>query len=322
MREAEFDAVVVGGGPAGLSAALVLGRCRRRVTLFDRGAPRNAPSRASHGFFTRDGAPPEELRRVGREQLAPYRVELRDVAVARVRRAEGGFEVEADDGGVARCRKLLLATGMRDRVPELPGLEPLLGAGVYHCPYCDGWEVAGGRLAAYAHGPSAVDFALGLQTWGDEVALFTGGEGELGDEGRTELARQGVRLYEGELGALEGDAGRLRRVVLRGGEAVECGALFLHLGQEQAAPFAAELGCEFEPNGTVKTGSYGETGVPGLFVAGDASRDLQWLVVAAAEGAKAAHAINRELRREACEAHDRGLRREAPEARAGRGRGG
>jgi thioredoxin reductase len=296
---AEYDVLIVGGGPAGLSAALVLGRCRRRVALFDDGRPRNARSRAAHGFFTRDGTPPGELRRVGRAQLAPYAVEVRDLTVVDARRLERGFEVTTAEGASWRGHKLLLATGMRDRTPDVPGLEPLLGAGVYHCPYCDGWEAHGTRLGAYARGRGGVDFAVCLKTWGDQVALFTDGDAPLGDGERALLAAHGVELYEAPLAALEGEGGRLARVRLRGGRAVACGSLFLHSGQDQAAPFAVALGCAPGPNGTIATGACESTGVPGLFVAGDASHDLQWVVVAAAEGAKAAHAINRELRLEA-----------------------
>ena len=143
-----YDAIIVGAGPAGLSAALILGRCRRRVLIFDDGKPRNEASHALHGFLTRDGIQPAELLRIAREQLEPYNVAIKRTHVLNVNRMEYGFEVILGDGSHLHARKVLLATGLIDRIPKIEGLEPLYGTSVFHCPFCDGWEVRDQAIAA------------------------------------------------------------------------------------------------------------------------------------------------------------------------------
>jgi len=291
-----FDVLVVGGGPAGLSAALVLGRCRRRVCVVDAGHPRNAPSRAAHGIFTRDGTPPTELLQIGRAQLEPYDVVVREDEVTRVEPDDGGFAATTKSGALVRARKLLLATGMRDRIPERAGLRELFGAGVYVCPYCDGWEHRDERLVMYAPASDA-EVAMGLLTWSSDVTLVTPGE-RVADESRALLTRNGVRIVEDDVERVEAEEGRAARVVLRSGEVLPCGALFVHFGEDQAAPFIVEMGCELTPTGTAYCTDGERAGPPGVFVAGDASHDLQLVAVAVAEGVKAACAINTELRKE------------------------
>jgi thioredoxin reductase len=187
---------------------------------------------------------------------------------------------------------------MRDKIPDRPGFYDLFGKGVYVCPYCDGWENRDRRLAAYAPAHSAAETALALLTWSSDVVLFTAGQEKLAETDREHLLRNGITLvYEDDIAALEGKDGRLAAVVLTTGARIERDALFLHLGEEQAAPFAKELGCEIGENGTVTTGKGERAGPPGVFVAGDASHDLQLVSIALAEGVKAACAINTDLRK-------------------------
>ncbi len=279
-----FDVIIVGGGPAGLSAALVLGRACRRVLLCDEGRPRNDVSRSLHGFLSRDGADPAELRRVARAQLEPYGVEVRDVTVTDARRVGEGFEVTLADGARESGRALLLA-----------GFAELYGRSAFTCPYCDGWEVRGRALAAYARGASSAGFALALTTWSDDVVLFTDGTTLSGDDA-ARLARNGVEVRAERVARFEGRDGALRSVVLEGGLSIERDALFFHLGLEQRSDLARRLGCEVTRREGVITGPCAETGVAGLYVAGDASVDVEFAIVAAAEGAQAARAIDRELR--------------------------
>lgn len=295
----DFDVVVVGGGPAGLSAALVLGRCRRRVLVLDDRDPRNARARAMHGFLSREGISPWELREIAEAQLEPFDVEIRRERATDARAVDVGFEVVTATG-VVRTRKLVLASGMRDEIPRIDGIEPLLGVSVHFCPYCHGWESRERPLAAYARGgEKAVEFALGLTTWSRDVMLFTDGE-RLGSAEHETLGRNGVAVREARIARLESDGEHLTAIALEGGEVVPRRAMFVHAGRVQRSRLPEKMGVVFAPDATVEVGTCERTNVPGLWVIGDASRDVQFAIVAAAEGAKAAYAINRELRAELC----------------------
>jgi thioredoxin reductase len=291
-----LDVAIVGGGPAGLSAALILGRCRRRVVLFDSGAPRNAASRELHGFLSHDCSDPTELRRIGREQLARYgTVAVRDATVADARAVAEGFEVELSTGELFVCRKLLLATGVRDELPEVDGFADCYGVSAFHCPYCDGWEWRDRALAVHGRGEKGMALALELLGWSSDIVLFTDGPADLSDDERAMLARNRIAVEESRIRKLEGEAGRLSCVSLANGGGVAREALFFCAPAVQNCLIAGRLGCEFDTKGSVKTRAYERTNVPGLYVAGDASRHVELAIVAAAEGAMAAFAINSEL---------------------------
>lgn len=295
-----YDVIIVGAGPAGLSAALILGRCRRRVLVCDSGHPRNAASRAMHGFLTRDGTDPHEFLRLSREQLAQYdTIALRDcdVTVAACR-ADARFEVTIENGERLVARKLLIATGVADNLPEIPGFAELYGASVFHCPYCDGWEVRDEPLAVYGRGDRGLGLSLELVGWSRDIVLCTDGPADIDGPGRERLGRCGIPVREERVTRLEGERGRLTHIVFDTGEALPRRALFFTTGQTQQSALAISLGCRFNDKGTVRTGKYETTHLPGLYVAGDASRAVQWVIVAAAEGAEAAFAINTDLLKE------------------------
>jgi thioredoxin reductase len=296
MKKA-YDAVVVGGGPAGLSAALVLGRCRRRVLLCDAGRPRNAASRSLHGFLTRDGVPPLEFRRIARGQLAPYAVEIVRAEVQSARRTRSGFAVSLAGGRVVATRMLLFATGVVDRIPDVAGLRELYGRSVFHCPYCDGWEVRDRALAVYGRGRSGAGLSLSLKTWSVDVTLLTDGPSRLSEGLAKTLHARGVRVIARRIARLD-PRRRGLDVVFARGDRLRFGALFFSTGQRHGCDLPRSLGCRFTKRGAIRTDRYERTGVPRLFVAGDASRDVQLAIVAAAEGAKAAFAMNRELQEE------------------------
>jgi thioredoxin reductase len=294
-----FDVIIVGAGPAGLSAALMLGRCRRRVLVCDTGRPRNAASHALHGYLTRDGLAPREFLAIARRELATYdTVELRDVEILDAECIDGRFRVTMAGGGEARARKLLLATGVVDNLPEIDGFRELYGRSVFHCPYCDGWEVRDQPLAIYGRGDRGLGLSLELTTWSRDLVLCTDGPSEIDGDGRGRLERNGISVREDRVARLEGRDGILERIVFADGSDLRRRALFFTTGQSQRSSLSNQLGCEFNDKGTVRTGKYETTHLSGLYVAGDASRAVQWVVVAASEGAEAAFAINTDLTKE------------------------
>ncbi|HEX5386478.1 MAG TPA: NAD(P)/FAD-dependent oxidoreductase [Gemmatimonadales bacterium] len=293
-----YDCIVVGGGPAGLSAALVLGRCRRRVLLCDAGRPRNRRARAIHGYLTRDGMPPADFLNSARAELARYPdVEPRTVEVRDAHRIEGGFEVELADSERCRGRTLLIATGVVDEIPALEGIDALYGNSVHHCPYCDGWEHRDQPIAAYGADPATAGLALALTQWSADVVWCSDGPARLDGDARGALASAGVGLREERVVRLEGHDGQLEVICFDRGRPLPRRALFFDAGQHQASVLALKLGAPLDDKGAVATKKGERTGTRGLYVAGDASKDAQLVVVAAAEGAQAAVAINTELNR-------------------------
>jgi thioredoxin reductase len=301
-----LDVVIVGGGPAGLNAALMLGRARRRVLLCDAGAPRNAPVAHLHGFLSRDGLPPSELGRIGREQLGAYgSVELRQVQVAAAGAADDGegFAVTLADGRREAARRLLLATGVVDQLPAIDGLASLWGRSVFNCPYCDGWEVRDQPLAVLGADQRALQLALHLTGWTDDVVWCTNGPlpAPLQEAAGAHLAARGVRLREEPIAGLEAADGQLKRVVFATGESVERRAAFLHPPTRQRSDLPGQLDCVLLEDGSVSVGDFGQTSVAGVFAAGDMARRPTMpvpgaqIVIAAAEGAIAAVAIDQDL---------------------------
>jgi thioredoxin reductase len=290
-----FDVIIIGGGPAGLSAALVLARCRRRVLLCDAGQPRNARSSALHGFLSRDCIPPLELLRLGREELLPYGVEPRNATVTGLAHTGDFFEATLDDHQTERARMALIATGVRDHLPEIPGLQECYGVTVHHCPYCDGWEHRDQVVAVIGRGTSGAGLALSLKTWTSRVVLCTNGTRMLRPRDRQQLGEQGIEVHTSRIVRVEHDGPRVRALVFADGASTRCEGVFFSERQSQQCELAARLGCEMNRGGAVKTGDLGQTHIPGLYVVGDASRDVQFAIVAAAEGAKAAVAINKAL---------------------------
>jgi len=295
-----YDVAVVGGGPAGLSAALMLGRCRRRVLVCDFGQPRNRRSRALHGYLTRDGIAPAEFNDLGRRELPAYGVEFRSVGVTGVTCRSDAYRLALAGGGEEDARFLLIATGVVDDLPAIAGLEDCYGRSVFHCPYCDGWEWRDRRLAALGRGKDATALALGLRTWTNDVLLCTHGT-PLPEQARERLARNRVEVRTEPISRIDHEDGMLTTIAFADGRECPRDALFFTTGQHPQSDIAISLGCTLTEHGTVNTGTLCDTNVPRVFVAGDASRDAQFVVVAAAEGIKAAVAINKALQAEELE---------------------
>jgi thioredoxin reductase len=228
-----YDVIIVGAGPAGLSAALMLGRARRSVLVCDTGRPRNAASQAIHGYLTRDGISPKEFLARARSDLKPYdTVELRDAEVVAAEcQADSRFLVTLANGEQARSRKLLLATGVIDKLPDIEGLAELYGRSVFHCPYCDGWEVRDQPIAVYGNGERGAGLSLELTVWSRDLVLCTDGPAAIDDTERKRLEHNGITVREERVARLEGTAGILEHVVLAGGERLPRRALFFATGQ-------------------------------------------------------------------------------------------
>ncbi|MFD8936517.1 NAD(P)/FAD-dependent oxidoreductase [Streptomyces sp. NPDC059578] len=293
-----YDVVVVGGGAAGLSAALVLARARRRVAVVDAGEPRNAPAEHAHGFLTRDGTPPAELLALGRAEVAGYGAEL---LRGRVEHVEPGFVVRLDGGAVLLARRVLVATGLRDELPELPGVREHWGTGVLHCPYCHGHEVRDQPLGVLGTGQGAVAQALLLRQWSPDVVLFAHTL-RLSEDDRERLDARGVRIVAGEVKALTSEGGRLSGVELADGRTVPRTAVFVFPRMVPRDELLTRLGCVRDEGGPVPVGPSGRTAVPGVWAVGNAVDPRALLVTAAGAGAAAAFELNHDLVAEDTEA--------------------
>jgi thioredoxin reductase len=306
----DWDVVIAGAGPAGLSAALVLGRACRRVLLCDTGKPRSWASKEMHAYLSRDGIVPRRFLDLARKEVLRYPgVRFAQVEVRAARRSGLGFRVTLGQRGTVRARKLLIATGVYDLLPPISGIEPLFGRSVFQCPYCDGWEMRGKRIAVYGRRERGLQMARAMTSWGRDIVLCTDGRAGYSADQREALRRNGIHLIEKRVAELRGSRGRLREVVFQDGETLPRDTLFFDTPSRAQSRLAASLGCQFNRNGGVRCGDYEATSVPGVFVAGNILRDVQLSIVAAAEGARAAFGINRALTREDFEKRATGRRR-------------
>jgi thioredoxin reductase len=294
-----YEVIVIGGGAAGLSAALVLGRARRRTLVVDAGEPRNAPAAHMHGYLSRDGMPPAEFLTVGREEIARYGVELvRDRAVDAAKGED--FVVRLAGGRTVRARQLVVATGLRDELPPVEGLAARFGRDVLHCPYCHGWEVRDQAFGVLATSPSSVHQALMVTQWSKDVTFFlhTVFEEELSGEDLRRLAAAGVAVVPGEVAALVVEDDRLTGLRLAAGTTHDREVLFVAPRAVPRNELLERLGAEMTetPFGTYPVvDGRGLTTVPGLWAAGNASGFAEQVVNAASRGYRAGAAINGEL---------------------------
>jgi thioredoxin reductase len=280
-----FDVLVVGGGAAGLSAALMLGRARRRVAVVDAGAPRNAPASHMHGFLSRDGLPPSELLEIGRGELRGYGVELLEDWVTRL---VPGFTAELASGRELTARRVLVATGVHDDLPDLPGLRESWGTDAVTCPYCHGYEVRDQPLGVLGTEPASVEHALLVRQWSPDTVYFSHTT-EVSEEDHERLDARGIRVVEGIVTAVRREDGRLTGVEL-GARFVPRTALFLRTRTVPHDDLLHSLGYlegEVDPSG--------KTNVPGVWAAGNVADARATVIIAAAQGAAAAGALNHDL---------------------------
>jgi thioredoxin reductase len=298
MKEDAYDVVVVGGGAAGLSAALVLGRARRRVAVIDAGAPRNAPAAHVHGFLSRDGMPPADLLAEGRDEVTGYGVELVNDQVLGI---EPGFAVRVAGGRTVTARRILMATGVSDGLPDVPGVRPRWGKDLLHCPYCHGWEVRDQPLGVLGALPGSAQHALLVRQWSGDVIFFVHTYDLMPAEQRQLVAR-GIRVVSGEVARLVVQDDRLTGVELTDGQVVTCTAVFVRPGNlPHDDGLLAGLGCERDVAGFPLVDGTGLTSVPGVWAAGNVADPRAQVITSAGAGSAAAIAINADLVQEDAE---------------------
>jgi len=293
-----FDVVIIGGGPAGLSAALALGRARKRVLVCDAGPRRNALAEQIHNFVTRDGTPPADFRRIGREDLARYQnVQVRELHVESIGGERGTFRVVSPTETMD-ARRVLLCTGMVDEMLPIPGFRELWGHSIFQCPYCHGWESQDrrwGYLALAAEPSHLLPFALQARGWSGDLVVFTGGGRELPGEAKTRLDAAGIRLETAPIARLVARGNRLEAIELSSGRLVPCDVLFSHPPQRQVG-LVQKLGLALDGDGFVRIDPMTrETSVPGIYAAGDLTTRMQAAILAAAAGTHAAAIVNVDL---------------------------
>lgn len=294
---ADYDVLVVGGGPAGLSAALNLGRARSRVLVIDADRPRNAATLRSHGFLTRDGIAPHELRRLAREELAAYpNVEVRSrVRVVSLRRTDAGFTAEIgrrEPSGTATASAVLLATGLRETLPEVPNLRGYYGISLFSCAACDAWELQDRRLALIGESADLADRARLIARWTESLTVFTNGADVVTATEEAELAAAGVAVQRHPIVELVGERGRIEAVHLSDGTSIAIDGGFVRPEWETELSFLDGIRPAVDDAGNLLTDRSGRTDVPGLYAAGDAATPgPQQLIVAAGAGARVAAVI-------------------------------
>jgi len=287
----DYDVVVVGGGAAGLSAALVLARARRTVAVVDAGGPRNAPAAHMHGFLSRDGMPPHDLVAAGRAEVAGYGGSLIDDTVVDV---APGFYVRLAGGSSLHARRVLVATGLRDELPDIPGVRERWGRDLLHCPYCHGYEVRDQPLGVLGGSPEAVQHALLVRQWSPDVVLFPHTDA-VGPAHREQLTARGIRVVEGTVAQLVIGNDQLQGVKLRDGTVVARTAVFVRPRFVPNAGLLTGLGCAVDEHGWVVHDPVGRTSVAGVWVAGNAADPRAQVISAAGQGSAAAIALNADL---------------------------
>lgn len=286
-----YDVLIVGGGPAGLAAALTLGRARRRALLCDGGPRRNAAATHLHNFVTRDGTPPDDFRAIGRAQLEPYpTVEVRDARVEAIEGSVGAFRARVD-GETVTARRIILCTGMIDDRLPIPGFAALWGTAIFQCPFCHGWEVRDRRWGFLLRDAHGLAFAPMLRNWTSDVVVFVDPAVELTAEQIETLEAQDIELHFGAIERLVAQGDALARIELASGEAVPCDVLFAHPPQRQV-PLVDALGLTLDEHGYLAVDPMTrETSTPGIYASGDLATRMQAAIAAATTGMQAAAMI-------------------------------
>lgn len=296
-HDVPYDAIIVGGGPAGLTCAIFLARYRRKVLVVDEGRPRNYASHGVHGFLGQHGILPRDLLERGRAEASASGVELCPARVNKIESVGDVFEVHTnDERGVLRARRIVLAYGVRDTLPDIPEIERYYGKSVFHCPDCDGYEASDKRIGVIGWGKKAVGLALKLLQWSDDVVVFTHGHArEWDDEENSKLLAEQIAVKDEKIVAFTGEDADVRSAVISTGERVPAAAIFFAIHVERSCSLAEDLGCEVVDDIDLVVDEHRQTTVEGVYAVGDLVAGSKLAITAAADGAIAAIAINKSL---------------------------
>jgi len=300
MKNQIFDVAIIGGGPAGLNAALLLGRARKNVALVDEGRPRNAVTREIHGFLTRDGMMPSEFRRIAKEEIGAYpSVSFFTETAVSITGADCRFEIETTEGQQLLAKKVLFAVGMKDRPLDILGLTEVYGKSAFVCPYCDGWELRDQPLVIITKGAELMHFAPLISGWTKDFTVCTNGPDELTDIEREEIRKSQVSLFESPIRQIDSVDGMVRQVALEDGTTIACRGIFFKPVLVTGSDLPRTIGCQMTETGAVVVDEFGKTNIPGIYSAGDVASPLHQAIAAASMGAFIAAVINNELNAEA-----------------------
>jgi thioredoxin reductase len=291
-----YDVIIIGGSYAGLSAALVLGRSLRTVLVLDSGQPANRQTPHSHSFLTRDGETPAELTRIARQQALAYpTVCLQDATVTTVQQVDSSFQVRTNGGEAFSAKRLILATGLTDSLPALPGLAECWGISVLHCPFCHGYEVKDQAVGVLGNGDGGFEMAKLIHHWNPGLTLFTNGPSTLTPEQTVRLQHHAISIVETPLVALQHQSGQLHALKMADQSTQPLQALYARPAMQQSNDLALQLGCQLDEMGFIKVDEFGKTNVMGVFAAGDNHTIMRQVLVAATNGLRAAVIITKEL---------------------------
>lgn len=293
----KVDCAIVGGGPAGLQAALVLGRARISVALIDDNRPRNAVTHASHSYLTRDGIKPAEFRRIAYEEVLSYPTVTRyEWEAKEITRAENGFVLSGEDGSRVLARKVLVATGLKEILPDVEGLRDCYGKSMFNCPFCDGFELRDQPLAIFSEQPGAYHMVKMISHWSKDLVVCTNGSNSLSEEEKERLRKKNIMVMEQPVTSFVHQEGKLEAIAFADGAILPRSGGFVAPVLQPRADFQATLHYERNELGGIAADSWGKSGVPGLFAAGDAAYVMpSQLIFAAADGARAAMSVVKEL---------------------------
>ncbi|UII55499.1 NAD(P)/FAD-dependent oxidoreductase [Cytobacillus spongiae] len=297
MNKNQFECVIVGGGAAGLSAGLILGRSKRKVMIIDENKPRNRVTHASHGFLSRDGIDPREFKRISIEQLKKYpNVIYQKSRVEHVDKQDDMFILTTNDGELFHSKRVIFSTGMKEKLPKIKGLREVYGTSVFPCPYCDGWERKDEPLAIIGSGEWLMHYVKLIYHWSKDVIVFTNGPANLSMEEKAECQARQIQVVETVISELKSTNGKLEEIVLETGKTyLRTSGFLLNTGEVQASTIPQQMGIVQDEMGGYVTSEIGETKVKGLYIIGDAKNTFSGVIKAASEGYEIGAKINGEM---------------------------